>query len=1405
MAPPPQNQKRQTYSRITNHEETAPATLRYHDDHTDNNIDEHANGGGGVVILRREGDVIVHEKPLCHQRHPPHHPEEEEDHPRNNTSMAPLSLEDSHQPTPPQQQHIQSAAYLYAFCAALNSCNLGYDLGVSTNAGPKLQQDPAMHHITDDQLELFLGSLNFWSIFGALLSPMVTDRWGRRATFATAAVAFVVGCLGMATASSFERLMVGRCIVGLGVGVGEAIDPMYIAEIAPTEIRGYLVSWAEAGVAVGVVLGFSSSLLMYALEGMGILEAFEDGVTDSDASSSYHQEWRIMLVLGTILPTIMLILLAAKVIPESPRWLLAKDRETEARRVLETIYPPSDDNNINNNKSVDKIVKEIQDSLALEQEAAQAVGWRGILCRPSPAVRRMLIVGVGISIIQQACGIDSIMFYLMFVIQESGIQSELGQIMALMLLGTVKLAFVLVGAKLFDRVGRRPLLLMSLVGCAASLAFVSLMFASDSQLSKILIVVALAFYLAFFSSGLGPGNWVVVSEVFATSIRAKAMMVAILPNRITATIMASTFLSLADALTWPGFFLILAGVCLGGAVFLFVYLPETKSRSLEEMSLYFAEITGDRTILDAEERLGKQHLSHATNQSQHSTDNGNDPPQSTHGQRQSVNTTTQPRIPGLAPIVLLTLCGSVDLSCALALPTYSRSGSRIHPTYNCGYRQISSGRIASTVTPIIFASSQSQPVQEDSSNERNNVNDDNDCTFLMDKVDQLLQERKPTDAFDYLMQAYAINSSFRGLRWRFARCLQLKVQFLEEELETARSAKDEISNVTPGQSVIEIEANLAQERMGLAALLIEQEEYEGAALHLREIVSSANMSLATAESAHRQVYDKACSMLYRTNAALCQWSSIEQDSATLTASILRHQEQGQTSTSGLVPPLHPFEALKWPGISLEQATYVALKYANRAQEIALAENPALSITTSTASSTEHPSSITIDVNAIQASTKSGMFKRIRIGYLSPDFTANHPLAFLMADVFRFHNRDQWEVFLYSMSAADEADRTSPQVQEIRQGADHWIQLDQQHPVQYAERIRQDNLDVLVDLCGHSGTSIIMELMARRLAPVQASYMGFPGSTGASNYIDYLVCDATVVPYQEPRIRQFYPEHLLLLPDCYFVNSHAYAVQREFHSESQLRVKKGIAEIPINRSRYNLPGEAFVLCCHSRADKIDLVTFRSWCRVLSRLSTDASDARPAVLWLLRSGEEMEQNLRKLARDEFGLGGDSIVFADVAPRDEHLRRLALADLFLDTPAYNAHTVGCDALFAGVPMVTLLRPLTGLEQASTDARPSWEVVPTDKWASRVGASLLKAAGIPDLIAPDMHTYEKLLFRLVTDVEWSESIRRELQDGITDCPLFDTATWVRNLEAGLAEAVSRSKRGKPPVDIALVTSGSQ
>jgi hypothetical protein len=152
----------------------------------------------------------------------------------------------------------------------------------------------------------------------------------------------------------------------------------------------------------------------------------------------------------------------------------------------------------------------------------------------------------------------------------------------------------------------KPTLHFFSLGCAASLVLISVTFSMDNTVGKLCTILGLASYLAFFSSGMGPGGLLVSSEVFAQCIRAKAMSVATFFNRFTATVMASSFLSVAEAISWAGFFLFLAGICVMGIIFLLLYLPETKGRSLEDMSVYFAEITGDRYILDLEERIRKQ-------------------------------------------------------------------------------------------------------------------------------------------------------------------------------------------------------------------------------------------------------------------------------------------------------------------------------------------------------------------------------------------------------------------------------------------------------------------------------------------------------------------------------------------------------------------------------------------------------------------------------------------------------------------------------------------------------------------------------------------------------------------------------------------------------------------------------
>lgn len=207
------------------------------------------------------------------------------------------------------------------------------------------------------------------------------------------------------------------------------------------------------------------------------------------------------------------------------------------------------------------------------------------------------------TVIIQAVGIDAIQYYLLDLIEKAGIESESGQDIVLILLGLVKLFFIFVGGKLFDKTGRRPLLFTSLVGMSVSLLFISIGFFINSKMSNRATTLGIAVYLAFFSIGMGPGAWLIPSEVFAPSIRGKAMSVATLLNRATATLMSSTFLSTAHLMGWSGFFLLLCCICLIVFGFLYIFLPETKGRTLEDMSVYFAEITGDDRILEAEATL----------------------------------------------------------------------------------------------------------------------------------------------------------------------------------------------------------------------------------------------------------------------------------------------------------------------------------------------------------------------------------------------------------------------------------------------------------------------------------------------------------------------------------------------------------------------------------------------------------------------------------------------------------------------------------------------------------------------------------------------------------------------------------------------------------------------------------
>ena len=584
---------------------------------------------------------------------------------------------------------------------------------------------------------------------------------------------------------------------------------------------------------------------------------------------------------------------------------------------------------------------------------------------------------------------------------------------------------------------------------------------------------------------------------------------------------------------------------------------------------------------------------------------------------------------------------------------------------------------------------------------------------LLSKAQIYLDNKDADGAFNILAQAFGIDPTSSKVSNLFEQCLGLKVELAEEMYytwkdslivsSTSNEVVDSSEDVKEEVIFTEVQLNeLFQDRMGLATLYIDREYYDEAGRQLRLAIEEAiywlnhhksqeegdsasthttstaiDFSISTQFKHWQPQIDRAQYLLYRTNAACCQWETYFEDGDRVRQSLLLHNDGDQSTTIQTL--VHPFDALKFPCISLELASNVAQSYANRALETVGADISSFETTNS-------PRRRIVTANREDTNHNQHPSRKIRIGYISPDFTSKHPLAFLMQHVFRCHDKDRFTVNIYSVSSSTMEDN-GLEVQEIRESSDQFTYLSPStmSPMEMYQHILDDEVDIFVDLCGYAGTSVVSEIMASRCRlkedettkqtrqrfPIHVSYMGFPGSVGSSKVWDYSVFDPIVIPPEEEYgIRKHYKETLVYMPHCYFVNSHKSVIGGR---DDGIMVANE-AERTDLRAKYGIDPSAFVYCCHSRPDKIDPSTFRSWMSALKRVRSSDTN-RPPVLWLLRSGDEMEQNLRQWVCQEFGKDmEDCLVFADVADRNEHLRRLGIADVFLDTPAYNAHTLGC-----------------------------------------------------------------------------------------------------------------------------------
>ena len=370
--------------------------------------------------------------------------------------------------------------------------------------------------------------------------------------------------------------------------------------------------------------------------------------------------------------------------------------------------------------------------------------------------------------------------------------------------------------------------------------------------------------------------------------------------------------------------------------------------------------------------------------------------------------------------------------------------------------------------------------------------------------------------------------------------------------------------------------------------------------------------------------------------------------------------------------------------------------------------------------------------------------KIRIAYLSADFH-EHATALLMAGLFELHDRDRFEVIGVSYGRDDGSGMRARVVRAF----DQFHDVQSMDDMGVANLLHEREVDIAVDLKGHTQHSRL-GILAYRPAPVQVTYLGYPGTTGA-DFIDYVIADEIVLPFDQ---QPFFTERIVHLPDCYQVNDS----------------KRDIAAETPSRREAGLPEKGFVFCCFNASYKITAPLFDIWMRLLQAVDGSA-------LWLLHDNDAAVENLRREAARR-GVEPERLVFAARTDPAGHLARLRLADLCLDTLPYNAHTTGSDALWVGVPLVTA----TGRS-----------------FAGRVATSLLHAVGLPELAAKDLIEYEALALRLATDPSLLSEFRQRLAQNGSTRSLFDTAGFCRHLESAYTTMWEILKRGEKPRGFAV------
>jgi sugar porter (SP) family MFS transporter len=434
--------------------------------------------------------------------------------------------------------------------AAIGGLLFGYDTGVISGALLYIKDDL---HAGKLAQEWIVSSLLVGAIVGAVLSGYLADAISRKWTKVISGCVYVVGALGCAFAMSVPMLIGFRFVLGLSVGTASFVAPLYISEVSPPRVRGGLVSFNQLAVTCGILISYLVNF------------AFKD----------VDNGWRWMLGVAVIPGAVLAV--GMLTVPHTPRWLMSRGREDEARGVLDELRSDDPDADVE---------QEIEDI----KEANRTEGAATVADLVKPKIRPLLWVGIGLAVFQQFVGINTVIYYAPTILADTGLTKS-SSVTQTVFVGVTNVVFTIIAVLLLDRVGRRTLLLTGTICLTLSLILLAVYFTSSTlqQDAPYLALVALLLYIASFAVGLGPVFWLMISEIFPVGVRSKAMSVSTVANWGANLLVASTFLTLGSAITRQGTFYLYAGLGILAIVFFAARVPETKGRTLEDIQ---ADLTG---------------------------------------------------------------------------------------------------------------------------------------------------------------------------------------------------------------------------------------------------------------------------------------------------------------------------------------------------------------------------------------------------------------------------------------------------------------------------------------------------------------------------------------------------------------------------------------------------------------------------------------------------------------------------------------------------------------------------------------------------------------------------------------------------------------------------------------------